>query len=101
MQRAKFSMSCWAWAWLALVWPPELDELGELEPHAAITVAAAIAAAVRAVGGHARRGRRMTQVLSFIMPSSGLDDRVGRQRRRPACPAWFEVSDSGGLRGHP
>src|ERR1700739_920147 len=25
MQRAKFRMSCWAWAWLALVWPPELD----------------------------------------------------------------------------
>jgi hypothetical protein len=47
MQRAKFSMSCWAWAWLALVWPPELDGLGELEPHAAITVATAIASAVR------------------------------------------------------
>jgi hypothetical protein len=53
MQRAKFSTSCWAWAWFGLVWPPELDELdelGELEPHAAIAVAAAIAAAVRTVG---------------------------------------------------
>jgi hypothetical protein len=30
-----------------------------------------MAAAVRAVGGHARRGRRMARLLSFIMPSSG------------------------------
>jgi len=63
MQLAKANTSRWAWAWLALVWPPELDELGELEPHAAIAVAAAIATAVRAVGGHARRGRRKTRVL--------------------------------------
>ena len=68
MQRAKFSMSAWAWAWFGLIWPPELDELGELEPHAAIAVAAAMmAAAVRAVGGDARRGRRMTWVLTFIL----------------------------------
>jgi hypothetical protein len=53
-----------------LVWPPEL---GELEPHAAIAVAAAIAAALR----HAQRGRRITRVLSSIMPSSGLDDHAG------------------------
>jgi hypothetical protein len=33
---------------------------------------AMMAAAVRAVGGHARRGRRMTRVLGFIMPSSGV-----------------------------
>jgi hypothetical protein len=26
--------------------------------------------AVRAVRGHARRGRRMTQMVSFIVPSS-------------------------------
>jgi hypothetical protein len=46
MQRAKLSPSCWAWAWLGL--EPELPEepelLGELEPHAAITIAAASAA---------------------------------------------------------
>jgi hypothetical protein len=49
MQRAKFSVSCWAWAWawFGSVWPRELDELGELAPHAAIAVAAAIATAVR------------------------------------------------------
>ena len=60
MQRAKFSVPCWAWAWFGLVWPPELGELGELEPHAAMTVEAAIAAAtataVRAVGDPGRRG---------------------------------------------
>jgi hypothetical protein len=33
---------------------------------------ATTAAAVRAVGGHARHGRRVTRVLSFIMPSSGV-----------------------------
>jgi hypothetical protein len=63
MQRAKLSVSCWAWAWFGLVWPPEL---GELEPHAAIAVAAMMTVAVRVVGGHARRarrGRRMTRVL--------------------------------------
>src|ERR1700693_5299838 len=38
MQRAKFSVSCWAWAWFGLVWPPDLGELGELEPHEAIAV---------------------------------------------------------------
>jgi hypothetical protein len=46
MQRAKFSPCCWAWVWLGL--DPELPEepelLGECEPHAAITVAAASAA---------------------------------------------------------
>jgi hypothetical protein len=50
-----------------LVWPPALDELGEVEPHPAIAVATASAAAVRAAGGHARRGRRVTWVLSFIV----------------------------------
>jgi plasmid stabilization system protein ParE len=53
-----------------LVCPPELDELdelGELEPHAAITVAAAIAAAVRELGDHARCGRRMMRVRSLVM----------------------------------
>jgi hypothetical protein len=29
----------------------------------------------------------MTRVLSFIMPSSGLDDRAGHQRQRPAGTA--------------
>jgi hypothetical protein len=33
--------------------------------------AAMTAATVRAGRGHARRGRRMTRVPSFIMPSSG------------------------------
>jgi hypothetical protein len=69
MQRAKFSMSRWAWAWFGLVRPAEL---GELEPHAAITVAAAIAAAVRAVSGHTRRGWRMTRVLLFTCPPQRL-----------------------------
>jgi hypothetical protein len=58
MQRAKSRVSCWACAWLGLVWPPERDELVELEPHAVIAVAAAIATAARAVSGHARRGFR-------------------------------------------
>jgi len=31
-----------------------------------------MAATVRAVGGDARRGRRMTRVLSFIMSSSSV-----------------------------
>jgi hypothetical protein len=39
---------------------------------------AMMAAAVRTVRGRARRGRRMTRVLSFITPPSGLDDRAGR-----------------------
>jgi hypothetical protein len=37
---------CWIWAWVeGAPAPEELDELGEAEPHAAITVVAAIAAA--------------------------------------------------------
>jgi hypothetical protein len=56
MQRAKFSMSCWAWSGFGSVRPRELDELGELEPHAAIAVTAAIVAAVRAMASHARGG---------------------------------------------
>jgi len=60
--------------------PPAFDEPPEpvddgLPLHAAASrtraAVAMRAAAVRAVGGHARRGRRMTRVLSFIMPSSG------------------------------
>jgi DNA-binding response OmpR family regulator len=43
--------------------------------------AAMMADAVRAAGGRARRGRRMTRMLCFIMPSSRLDDRAGRRRR--------------------
>jgi hypothetical protein len=67
--------------------PPEpVDD--ELPPHAAAsktrTAGAMMAAAVRAAGGRTRRSRRMTRVLSLIMPSSGLDDRAGHQRRRPA-----------------
>ncbi|HEX3961420.1 MAG TPA: hypothetical protein VHZ03_33150 [Trebonia sp.] len=52
--------------------PGPLDD--GLALHAASgtrAAAATMAATVRAVGGHARRGRRMTCVLSFIMPSSG------------------------------
>jgi hypothetical protein len=52
--------------------PPEPEDDG-LPPHAAAsrarTVAAVMAAAVRAIGGRARHGRRMTRVLSFIMVS--------------------------------
>jgi hypothetical protein len=43
--------------------------------HAVSRARAAVAmaaAAVRAAGGHACRGRRMTAVPSFIMPSSGV-----------------------------
>jgi hypothetical protein len=44
--------------------------------HAAASSARAavamMAAAVRAVGGRARHGRRMTRLLWFIMPSLGL-----------------------------
>jgi hypothetical protein len=62
-----------------------------LPPHAAASRARAavamMAAAVRAAGGRARRGRRVTRVLWFIMLSSGLDDRAGLQRRRPAWKA--------------
>jgi hypothetical protein len=65
-----------------LVRPPELGELGELEPHAAIAMTAAIVAAVSAVAGHARRGRGMTRVRWSIMPSFGFDDRARRERRR-------------------
>ena|SRR6516165_9594098 len=49
MQSANLTASaciCWTWAWVG--WSPALDVvdvLGELDPQAAITVAAAIAAA--------------------------------------------------------
>jgi hypothetical protein len=36
-----------------------------------------MAAAVRAAGGRARRGRRMRRVLWFIMVSSGLGQGLG------------------------
>ena len=45
MQPANRTASCCAWAWVRR--PPELgglDELGDVDPHAAITVARAIAA---------------------------------------------------------
>jgi hypothetical protein len=54
--------------------------------HAAASRArAAVAimtAAIRAVAGHARRDGRMTRVLSFIVPSSGLGRGRARARRR-------------------
>jgi hypothetical protein len=57
-----------------------------LRLHAAASRARAavamMAAAVRAGGGPARRGRRMTRVLSFIVPSSG------------AGPWWRLVTDA-------
>ncbi len=63
--------------------PPALDEppadgLPLLHAAASRTkpAAAMTAAAVRAADGHACRGRRVTRVLSFITPSSGLDDSV-------------------------
>jgi hypothetical protein len=54
--------------------PPEPVDDGLLLHAAASRARAAVAmvaAAVRAVRGDARRGRRMTRVLSFMMPSSG------------------------------
>jgi hypothetical protein len=66
-------------AW-ELTGPPAFDEPpgpvdDGLPLHAAASMArvaaAMMAAAVRAAGGRGRRGRRMTRVLSFIMPSSG------------------------------
>jgi hypothetical protein len=43
---------------------------------ARLAVPMATAAMVRAVGGHARCSRAATRVLLFIVPSSGLDDRL-------------------------
>ena len=72
MQRAK--ASCWEF-----VDPPAFDELpgpvdDGLPPHAAVSRArpavAMMAAALRAVRGHARRGRRVTRLLWLIMVSS-------------------------------
>src|SRR5258708_4805701 len=63
-----------------LAGPPALDDPpGSVDDglllHAAASRARAavamMAAAVRAVGGRARRGRRMRRALWFIMPSSG------------------------------
>src|SRR5579864_3201993 len=67
----------------AVVAPPGLLD-GGLAPNAAAgrtrLAAAMTPAAVRIVGGHARRGGRMARVRSFIMRSSGSDDRGGRRR---------------------
>jgi hypothetical protein len=43
-----------------------------------------MADAIRATDGHARRGGRMTRMVSIIMPSSELDDHAGSSavRRR-------------------
>jgi len=53
--------------------PPELADDG-LPPHAADSrpraAVAMMTAAVRAASGHARRGRRVTQVLWFTVISS-------------------------------
>src|SRR6266700_1714855 len=78
-QREKAS-AFWEFADGEFADPPAFDEPPEpvedgLPLHAASrarAAAAMMAAAVRAVGGLARRGRRMTRVLSFIMPSSGV-----------------------------
>ena len=105
MQREKFSACCWSWVWLKL--EPELPEglepLGEREPHAAITVTAMITVAAagsleatrdiadRVPGCRLHRGNsrcdlaviwRLTRMLSFIVPSSGLDDRAGADGAR-------------------
>src|ERR1700730_16569934 len=71
--------------------PPEpVDELPLHADSRARPAVAMMAAALRAAGGRARRGRRMTRVRWFIMLSSGLDDRAGRGRGRRAraarCP---------------
>jgi hypothetical protein len=66
MQSAKFTTSCCAWA--NVWWPTGLDALdveevvGEFEPHAAITTAAAIAAAAT---------ERLDVVLSMRQVVSG------------------------------
>lgn len=71
MQRVKFSVARRAWSWFGFVRPPELDELSEPEPHAAIAVTTAIVAAVRAGVTHPRRGGGMTRVRWFSMPQPG------------------------------
>src|SRR5260370_162517 len=48
-----------------------------------------MAAAIRAAGGHPRRGGRMTRPMWFIMPSSGL---IGSA----AAPAGFPQGVEGG-----
>jgi hypothetical protein len=53
--------------------PPTFDAPDE-PPHALATratqIAAMIVPAVRTLGSHGRRGRCMTEMLSFIVPSS-------------------------------
>jgi hypothetical protein len=73
-----------------------------LPPHAAASrtraAVATIAAAVRAAGGCARRGRRVTRVLRFILLSSGLDDRAaasGGVRPGRRCPGTVPFAETG------
>jgi hypothetical protein len=91
MQRAKASA-----AWTFVDWksadlgaldepPATVDE--ELLPNAAAgrakAAVAIMAAAFRAVGGHARHGRRMTKILLLIVPSPGwIGFRPGRRSSR-------------------
>jgi hypothetical protein len=78
MQRAKFNASCWSPVWLEaeLELPEALEWVREPVPHAAITTEAAMASAVGAASGRARRGRRVARVGFFIMPSSRDRSRV-------------------------
>jgi hypothetical protein len=81
--------SIWEFVDCELAAPPAFAEAAELvddglPAHAVVSSAKAAVAmtadAVRAGGGHARRGRRRTRALWFIMPSSGLDDHAGAGR---------------------
>ena len=59
MQSEKLTASCCAWA--VVGWPSVVDELGELEPQAAIAVATAIAATT---AGRHELSLDMTQVVA-------------------------------------
>lgn len=66
-------MSCRAC--VPVTWAPELDELGDVEPQAAITVVATIAAAAM----ERLEGLNMTQVVSGCRL---------HQRNRPGSEGW-------------
>jgi hypothetical protein len=70
MHRVNPSSSCWSWfwGWSWVGWPTELnelDELGELDPQATISVEVAMAAAIHAVRSHVQRCRCVFRMLSL------------------------------------